>query len=358
MMVMKSVEEPASADEGPLLCGFEYVLCYLFLGAVAAVVAAQYSVDPAVGGIAGFISSVLRLPFSETWGLVGALGCWLGGTILIAWAAKRLLPERKRGVIARRALVLIGSLSVAALAAWLHSVDRNLLPALAFWTAPAVGVLVLANVSIRWRAVLLSLVAASAAVIIVGLILTPRPSSAWAGTDWSAFTERERIYAERIARENYDCQDSIKAFASLRGGERHVYVSRIIDVDILGPGQYRALLQVSNWLRLPSRRISLHYTERARVDIRPDYVSVCLLEPWQSRRAESAPWRWRRSADGGASWADVPHSPHGQSAETEGYTYRYVPTKADLADANILLRACVDVRGGGEVCTPGVSPRP
>ena len=354
--MVKSVEEPASADEGLLLCGLEYGLCYLFLGAVAAVVAAQYSVDPAIGGIAGFISSVLRLPFSETWGLAGALGCWLAGAILIAWAAKRMLPERKRGAILRRALVLIGSLSVAALGAWLYSVDRNLLPTLAFWTAPAVGVFVLIKVSVRWRAILLSLVTASAAVIVVGLILTPRPSSAWAGTDWSAFTERERIYAEWIVRQDLKYCGSIRVSAPAK--KARDFASRVIDVDILGPGQYRARLQVSNWMRLPSHRIALHYTERARVDVRPDYVSVCLLEPWQSNRAESAPWRWRRSSDGGASWADVPHSPHRESAETEGYTYRYVPTKADLADANILLRACVDVRGGGEVCAPGVSPRP
>ena len=354
--MMKSGEEPAPANEGPLLCGFEYVLYYLFLGAVATVAAAQYSVDPAIGGIAGFISSALRLPFSETWGLVGALGCWLAGAILIAWAAKRMSPERKRRALLRRALVLIGSLAVAALAAWLHSVDRNLLPALAFWTAPAVGVFVLSKVSARWRAILLSLVTASAAVTIVGLILTPRPSSAWAGTDWSAFTEQERVYAERIARQDLGCRDAIRVSASVKIARD--FASRIIDVDILGPGEYRALLQVSNWLRLPSHRISLHYTDRARVDIRPGYVSACLLEPWQSRRAPLAPWRWQRSADGGASWADVPHSPHRQSAETEGYTYRYAPTKADLADANTLLRACVDIRGGGEVCAPGVRPRP
>ncbi len=304
-MMMKSVEEPAPADEGPLLCGFEYVLCYLFLGAVAAVVAAQYSVDPAIGGIAGFISSALRLPFSETWGLVGALGCWLTGAILIAWAAKRMPPERIRGAHLRRALVLIGSLSVAALGAWLHSVDRNLLPALAFWTAPAIGVFVLIKVSARWRAILLSLVTASAAVIIVGLILTPRPSSAWAGTDWSAFTERERIYAEWIVRQDLKYCGSIRVSAPAK--KARDFASRVIDVDILGPGQYRARLQVSNWMRLPSHRMALHYTDRARVDVRPDYVSVCLLEPWRSNRAESAPWRWRRSADGGASWADVPH---------------------------------------------------
>ena len=356
MMMMKSVEEPAPGNESASLCGCEYALCYLFLGAVAVVVAVQYSVDPEVGGISGFISSALRLPFSETWGLIGALGCWLAGTILITWAAKRIPPERKRGALLRRTLVLIGSVAVAGLSAWLYSVDRGLLPALAFWTAPAVGVLILVNVSIRWRAILLSLVAASAAVIVIGLLLTPRPSNAWTGTDWSAFTDQERAYAEQLIRDNDDCYGAIRMSAPAK--QASDFVSRVIDVDILGPGQYRALLQVSNRMRLPTRRIALYYAERARVDVRPEYVSVCLLEPWQSNRAPSAPWRWQRSADEGASWADVPHNPHTQSAETAGYTYRYVPTKADLANASILLRACVDVRGGGEVCTPGVRPRP
>ena len=356
VMMMKSVEEPAPGNESASLCGFEYGLCYLFLGAVAVVVAVQYSVDPAIGGISGFISSALRLPFSETWGLIGALGCWLAGTILVAWVAKRIPPERERGALLRRALVLIGSAAAAGLAAWLYSVDRGLLPALAFWTAPAAGVLILVKVSMLWRAALLILVAASATVAVVGLILTLQPSNARAGTDWSAFTEQERVYAEQLIETNYDCHDKIKPFAPTKTSRD--YVSRVIDVDILGPGQYRALLQVSNRMRLPTHRIALYYAERARVDVRPEYVSVCLLEPWRSNRAPSAPWRWRRSADGGASWADIPHNPHTQSAKTAGYTYRYVPTKADLADANILLRACVDVRGGGEVCTPGVRPRP
>ena len=305
MAMTKSVEEPAPASERAALCGCEYALCHLFLALAAAVVALQSSVDPAVGGISGFISSAARLPFFEPWGLIGALGCWLGGMILIAMGAKRVI-----------------------------------------------------KVSMLWRATLLSLVAASATVAVVGLILTLQPSNARAGTDWSAFTEQERVYAEQLIQENYDCQDAIKAFVNLRGGEGFEYVSRVIDVDILGPGQYRALLQASNSWRLPTHRIALYYAERARVDVRPDYVSVCLLEPWQSNRAPSVPWRWQRSADEGASWADIPHNPHTQSAKTAGYTYRYVPTKADLADASILLRACVDVRGGGEVCAPGVSPRP
>ena len=303
MAMTKSVEEPAHGNKDAALCGCEYALCHLFLALAAAVVALQSSVDPAVGGISGFISSAARLPFFEPWGLIGALGCWLAGMILIAMGAKRMI-----------------------------------------------------NVSILWRAALLILVAASATVAVVGLILTLQPSNARAGTDWSAFTEQERVYAEQLIETNYDCHDKIKPFAPTKTSRD--YVSRVIDVDILGPGQYRALLQVSNRMRLPTHRIALYYTERARVDVRPDYVSVCLLEPWQSNRASSAPWRWQRSADGGASWVDVPYSPHTQSAETARYTYRYAPTKADLADANILLRACVDVRGGGEVCAPGVSPRP
>ena len=303
MAMTKSVEEPAPASERAALCGCEYALCHLFLALAAAVVALQSSVDPAVGGISGFISSAARLPFFEPWGLIGALGCWLGGMILIAMGAKRVI-----------------------------------------------------KVSMLWRAALLILVAASATVAIVGLILTLQPSNARAGTDWSAFTEQERVYAEQLIETNYDCHDKIKPFAPTKTSRD--YVSRVIDVDILGPGQYRALLQVSNRMRLPTHRIALYYAERARVDVRPEYVSVCLLEPWRSNRAPSAPWRWRRSADGGASWADIPHSPHTQSAVTAGYTYRYVPTEADLADANTLLRACVDVRGGGEACAPGVRPRP
>ena len=350
------MKEPAPANENAPACARLHALyCLLFL-AVEAVVFTHYAIDPEIGGIAGFISSVLRLQASEASELIGALGCWLGGTILIAWAAKRIPPERVRGAHLRRALVPISSLSVAGLAAWLYSMDRNLLPILAFWIAPAAGALVLMRLPRLCRMAIATGVALFAAIVVLGLTQVPQPSNARAGTDLSEFTGQERVYAERLTRENYDCHDSIKTFAPTKTSRD--YVSRVIDVDVLGPGQYRATLQASNRLRLPSYRIALHYTERARVDVRPDYVSVCLLEPWQSNRAESAPWRWRRSADGGASWADVPHSPYRQSAETEGYTYRYAPTKADLADANTLLRACVDVRGGGEVCAPGVSPRP
>ena len=350
------MKEPAPANENVPACGRLHALyCLLFL-AVEAVVFVHYAIDPAIGGTAGFVSSVLRLQASESSALIGALGCWLGGTILIAWAAKRMPPERIRGARLRRALVLISSLSVAGLAAWMYSADRNLLPILAFWIAPAAGALILMRLPRLCRMAIATGIALFAAIVVLGLTQVLQPSNARAGTDLSEFTGQERVYAERLTRENYDCQDAIKAFAPTKTSRD--YVSRVIDVDILGPGQYRALLQVSNRLRLPSHRIALHYTERARVDVRPKYVGVCLLEPWQSRRAGSAPWRWRRSADRGASWADVPHSPHKESAETEGYTYRYAPTKADLADANILLRACVDVRGGGEVCSPGVSPKP
>lgn len=215
-MVMKSVEEPAHGNKDAALCGCEYALCHLFLAFAAAVVALQSSVDPAVGGISGFISSAARLPFFEPWGLIGALGCWLAGMILIAMGAKRVI-----------------------------------------------------KVSILWRAALLILVVASATVAVVGLILTLQPSNARAGTDLSAFTDQERVYAEQLIRENYDCQDAIKAFVNLRGGEGFEYVSRVIDVDILGPGQYRALLQASNSWRLPTHRISLYYAERARVERSP-----------------------------------------------------------------------------------------
>ena len=352
---MQSVEESPPADEYVPICGCQYALYYLLLLAVAAVIAAQYSVDPAIGGIAGFISSALRLPSSEPWGLAWTFGCWLTGAILIAMIAKRVLPERKRGALLRYALAAAGSAAAVGSAAWMHAVDRNFFAYVGVSMAPAAGVFVLVNVSIRWQAILMGLAIAGAAIIVTGLLVAPRPSSAWAGTDLSAFIGQERVYAERLASENYDCHDAIRAFAPAKRASD--YVSGVIDIDILGPSQYRALLQVSNWIRLPSYRVSLHYAERTRVDVRPDYVSVCLLEPWRSNRARSAPWRWQRSSDGGASWADIPRSPHRQYLGMADYTYRYVPTDADLADAGALLRACVDVRGGGEVCSPGVSPR-
>ena len=182
-------------------------------------------------------------------------------------------------------------------------------------------------------------------------------------------TEDERSYANYLTKDgDYNCDFGFRSpgrnFVSRSAHDR---VFRVVDVERQSDGIYKARVHVSGPISpLPSYGAVIYFAAQTTTIVRPDYVGACSNDNMRLRRA---PWRWQRSADRGASWADVPRSPHTQSAET-GYTYRYfpavtarytfryVPTKADLADANILLRACVDIRGGGEVCTPGVSPRP
>ena len=157
-----------------------------------------------------------------------------------------------------------------------------------------------------------------------------------------------------------------------------VWQTAHIALAALGDRAHRARIRVNNTWGVPAYSVSLHFSQFRNghyppgvaagtiMAVRPDYLTVCLtggpkrrdVEVGDNGLSRLAPWRWRRSADGGASWADVPHSPHRESNKTEVYTFRYVPTPADLADENVRLRACVNVRAGGEVCSAGASPRP
>ena len=356
----QSAKESAPVPKTAPPCGCGYAVFYFLLITVAAVVAAQWSVDPTVGGIAGFVGSALRLPPSGTWAALGALGVWLAGTMLAASVAKRALPGDER-----RVFVVVGSALSAGLAGALYAADRALLGAVMFWGAPVAGVFILVGLPRLWRVVVTAGTTAGAALIVIGLILAPRPISARAGTDLSAFTGQERVYAEQVVSADlYGCGVKFTTHAPAR--RVRDYLSRVIDVEPIDAESRLMRVQVSNWMRLPSYTLPVYLTKETTAIVRREYVVVCLTDG-PERRAEVvgddglhhlAPWRWRRSADGGASWADVPHNPHRESDETAGYTFRYVPTRADLADENVRLRACVNVRGGGEVCSAAASPRP
>ena len=361
---MQSEEESAPVPKSAPPCGCGYAVFYFLLIAVAAVVSAQWSVDPTTGGVAGFIGSALRLPPSGTWAALGLLGVWLAGTMLAASIAKRALPGDERRAIWRRAFVVVGSALSAGLAGALYAADRALLGAVMFWGAPVAGVFILVGLPRLWRVVVTAGITAGAALIVIGLILTPRPISARAGTDISAFTGQERVYAEQVVSADlYGCGVKFTTHAPAR--RVRDYLSRVIDIDPIDAESRLMRVQVSNWMRLPSYTLPVYLTKETTAIVRREYVVVCLTDG-PERRAEEvgadglaypAPWRWRRSADGGASWADVPHSPHRKSDRTAGYTFRYVPTPADLADENVRLRACVNVRGGGEVCSAATRPR-
>ena len=361
---MKSEEESAPAPQSAPSCGCGYAVFYFLLIAVAAVVSAQWSVDPTVGGLAGFVGSALRLPPSGTWAILGALGGWLAGTMLAASVAKRALPGDERRAIWRRAFVIAGSALFAGLAGALYA--ANALPAsVVFLGAPAAGAVILLRLPRLWRVVVAAGITAGAALIVIGLILTPRPSNVRAGTDLGAFTGQERVYAEQVlSADTYGCGVEFKTHAPLK--DTRDYLARVISIEPIDAESHLMRARISNSMRLPSYVASVHLTKETTAIVRREYVVVCLTDG-PERRAEEvgadglaypAPWRWRRSADGGASWTDVPHNPHRESDETAGYTFRYVPTPADLADENVRLRACVNVRGGGEVCSAAASPSP
>ena len=364
--MMKKAEESAGVPKTAPPCGCGHAAFYVLLLAVAAVVAAQWSVDPTTGGIAGFVGSALQLPPQGTWRVLGLLGGWLAGTLLAASVAKRALPADRGRAVWRRAFVVIGSALSAGLAGLLYTADGDLPRAVMFCcAAPGAGAVILVHLPHRQRVIVTAGITAGAALIVVGLILTQQPSSARAGTDISAFTGQERVYAKQVfsADEYYGCDTEFEtqSYAKSRGD----YLSRVIDIEPIGAESHLMRVQISNWMRLPSYTVSVYLTKETTALVRREYVVVCLTDG-PERRAEEvggngvpypAPWRWRRSADGGASWADVPHSPHLESDKTAGYTFRYVPTRADLADERVRLRACVNVRGGGAVCSAGASPR-
>ena len=364
-MLMKKLEESPFVPKFARLRGCRPAAFYLLLLAVVSVAAAQCSVDPTTGGLAGFVGSAVRLPPSGTWAILGALGGWIAGTMLVASIAKRALHGDGRRAAWRRALVAAGSALSAGLAGALYAVDGDLQRAVVFWGAPAAGAVILLALPRPWRVVAAAGITAGAALVVVGLILTPNPRDARAGTDISAFAGQDRVYVERvISADTYGCGVEFKTHAPLE--DMRDYLSQVISIEPVDAETRLMRARISNWMRLPSYTVSVHLTKETSLLVRPEYLVVCLTDGPERRADEidndglpyPAPWRWRRSADGGASWADVPHNPHRESDETAGYAFRHVPTRADLADENVRLRACVNVRGGGEVCSAGARPSP
>ena len=335
---------------------------YLLAVAAQAVILFQFAADPSVGGLSGAISSALRIAPSWAWQSAHIALALLGIGIYAFHASKRMLVAW----FAVAAIVVVGaSTGSFALEDWIQPTPeldlRDGLRIAVFLVAPATAVTLFRRLSEFGRAAAVITLAVVLAAIVSGWVI--------ANAIGSAFTEEERPYAESLANDldQYPCDFGFRPRArSLKEGRLFDYALGITDIEILGDGEYSARMRVNNIWGIPSYGVYLRFAQEAIMAARPDYLSACLtkgpdrraLKPYETGGAYLAPWRWRRSADGGASWADVPHSPHTQSSRTAGYTYRYVPTKADLADASALLRACVDVRGGGEVCAPGVSPRP
>ena len=362
---------------GPVRCP-----CLVGLGHYALWMAAQFlfslqwSVEPSVGGLSGLISSASRtMPLWGWTALYWALG-WLGTAYAMAILFKALpvkaLPASIRKAPSARiagAAVALGA--SAALFAWLYS-SHYLLPwTTSFFMAPMAMVVIIDRLSVAYKKAAFAALAATAIMLFTG----------WCAPSLAPifFTEDERAYANLVTKPGgyYDCDFGFHSSGEFIAKYSHDYADRVVDVERQGEGVYKARVHVSRPFGVPYYGADVYFARETTTIVRPDYVEACLNakdiraeEIGENGEESSAPWRWRRSADGGASWADVPHSPHKESAETEGYTYRYapaetagytyryVPTKADLADADILLRACVDVRGGGEVCTPGVSPSP
>ena len=351
-----------SDDADSNACGCCGAGPYLLAVTAQAIILLQFDADPSVGGLSGAMSSLLRIAPSWAWQSAHVALALLGIGIYAFHASARMLAAW----FAVAAIVAAGALTESfALENWIQPTPelglRDGLRIAVFLVAPATAVTLFNRLTEFGR---------GAAAIALGVVLAAIVSG-WviANVDSGAFTEEERPYAESLenARDQYPCDFGFHPQGrTVKGGRLLDYAAGITDIEILSDGEYGARVRVNNIWGIPSYGAYLRFSQEAIMAARPDYLSACLikgpdrraLKPYETGGAYLAPWRWRRSADGGASWADVSHSPHRQSAETEGYTYRYVPTKADLAGANILLRACVDVRGGGEVCSPGVSPRP
>ena len=315
---------------------------YLLAVAAQAVILFQFDADPSVGGLSGAISSALRIAPSWAWQSAHIALALLGIGIYAFHASKRMLVAWFAVV----AIVVVGaSTGSFALEDWIQPTpELDLLDGLqiaVFLVAPATAVMLFRRLSEFGRAAAVITLAVVLAAIVSGWVI--------ANAIGSAFTEEERPYAESLAnaRDQYSCDFGFRPRGrSLKGGGDD-YAAGVTDIEILDDGEYSARARVNNAWGIPSYGVYLRFAQDAIMAARPDYLSACLtkgpnrraLEPYETGGAYLAPWRWQRSADGGASWADVPHNPHTQSAETAGYTYRYAPTKADLADANILLRA-------------------
>ena len=339
-------------DDGPVRCpcliGIGLVYYALWMAAQT-IFCLQWSVEPSVGGLSGLISAVTRAAPLWSWiALYWALG-WLGTAYAMALPFKALPASIRRATRARVVGAAVALGASAALFAWLHS-SHYLLPWTAsFFTAPLAMVVIVDRLSSLYKKAAFTAFGAAAALIVAGwfapsLVVAIKP-----------LTEDERSYANYLT-SGYNCDFGFRRTRSFLARSVHDYVFRVVDVERQTNGLYKARVHVSGPISpLPSYGAVIYFAEQTTTIVRPDYVGACSND---SRRLRRAPWRWQRSADGGASWADVPHNPHTQSAVTARYTFRYVPTEADLADASILLRACVDVRGGGELCSPGVSPRP
>ena len=332
---------------------------YLLAMAAQSALLLQFGVHPSVGGLSGALSSALLAVPSQAWLAAHVALAALGVALYALQASRRML-------IAWCVVVAIAALGVSIRAVdWrLSTPDINLLRIFAFFIAPATAVMLYNR--IRGRARTLAVIAAGVAVafIVVG----------WAAgrAGGGPFTEEERPYAERVASSLYPCyysfipwSPSLKGDFSYETFAARISGLRVADLELLGGGAHRARIRVINTWGIPAYAVPIHSAAGTIIAVRPEYVVVCLTDG-PERRAEvvgadgaahPAPWRWRRSADGGASWADVPHNPHRESDETAGYTFRYVPTPADRADENVRLRPCVNVRGGGEVCSAGASPR-
>ena len=354
--------EPESSDSNPCrsCCGAGP---YLLAMAAQSALLLQFGVHPSVGGPSGALSSALHAVPSQAWLAAHVALAALGVALYALQASRRML-------IAWCVVVAIAALGVSIRAVdWrLSAPDSDLLRAFAFFIAPATAVML--HNRIRGRARTLAVIAAGVAVtfIVVG----------WAagragGGSFTEFTEEERPYAERVTSSRYPCYYSFIPWSPSLKGEfsyetfaARISGLRVADLELLDGGAHRARIRVINTWGIPAYAVSIHAAAGTIIAVRPEYVVVCLTDGPERRAEEAgadgaahpAPWRWRRSADGGASWADVPHSPHRESDETAGYTFRYVPTRADLADENVRLRACVNVRGGGEVCSAGARPRP
>ena len=326
--------------------------CYSLLWAAQFTLLLQFTMDPSLGGLAGAVTAAALLPPVWAWGVFWVALGWSAIAVLARNAALKILPFRKReSSVARTAIGVVAIGASAGLAAWLFWVGPAvLLWLLTFFAAPAGALIAIRRMRSACRKVVIGAFAAAIAVVLLGWGMLAVESNAL-----HALEERERGYAEIVVNSSdYICELDFER------------VSRIRGVDRLGDDLYRVRARISQpLLTTPSYAVSVYFADETTTIVRPNYVGACLNardgraeEIGENGAAYLAPWRWQRSADGGASWADVPHSPHRQSSRTAGYTYRYVPTEADLADANILLRACVDIRGDGEVCAPGVSPRP
>lgn len=333
--------------------------------AAQSVVLLQFNVHPSVGGPSGALSSALQIAPSQVW-LAAHIALAALGAALYALRASRRMLIAWCVVIAIVALgALMGQVDLYPLIRTTPELDPpefDLLDlrALAFFIAPATGVMLFNR--IRGRARTLAGIAAGVAVafIVIG----------WGAgrVIGGSFTEEERPYVERIesAWNQYPCDYGFSPRARSLKGNPKDFAARVTDLEVLGDDAHRARIRVNNTWGVPAYSVSLHFSQETIMAVRPDYLTVCMADGPKGRALEVgarlltyiAPWRWQRSADGGASWADVPHSPHLESDKTARYTFRYVPTRADLADENVRLRACVNVRGGGEVCTASASPSP